>query len=72
MLLVVGGTGDLGGRVVRRLRAEGQDVRCLVRPGSEAGGLEELGVQVVRGDLTDPESLRAACVGITTVVATAR
>ncbi len=71
MLLVVGGTGDLGGRVVRRLRAEGQDVRCLVRPGSEAGGLEELGVQVVRGDLTDPESLRAACVGITTVVATA-
>src|SRR5680860_629775 len=32
MILVVGGTGDLGGRVVRILSEQGHRVRCLVRP----------------------------------------
>jgi uncharacterized protein YbjT (DUF2867 family) len=36
MLLVVGGTGELGGRVVRLLRYRGTEVRCLVRPTSDA------------------------------------
>ncbi|WP_328526941.1 SDR family oxidoreductase [Kribbella sp. NBC_00359] len=71
MLLVVGGTGDLGHRVVRRLREQGNAVRCLVRPGTDDSGLLEIGVDVVRGDLTQPESLRAACAGVDTVVATA-
>jgi uncharacterized protein YbjT (DUF2867 family) len=71
MLLVVGGTGELGGRVVRLLRDQGHEVRCLVRAASDASELERQGVQVVRGDLTDPGSLPAACEGITTVVATA-
>ncbi|WP_329484767.1 NAD(P)H-binding protein [Kribbella sp. NBC_01484] len=71
MLLVVGGTGDLGHRVVRRLRAQGNAVRCLVRPGTDDSGLLEIGVDVVRGDLTQPESLRAACAGVDTAVATA-
>ena len=35
MILVVGGTGDLGGRVVGRLIERGDDVRCLVRPESD-------------------------------------
>src|SRR6185369_13798937 len=64
-------TGDLGHRVVRRLREEGNAVRCLVRPGTDDSGLLEIGVDVVRGDLTQPESLRAACAGVDTVVATA-
>jgi uncharacterized protein YbjT (DUF2867 family) len=71
MLLVVGGTGELGGRVVQLLRDQGNEVRCLVRAGSDSSGLERQGVQVVRGDLTEPGSLAAACEGITTVVATA-
>ena len=71
MLLVVGGTGELGGRVVRLLRDQGNEVRCLVRPGSDASELERQGAQVVRGDLTEPGSLAAACQGITAVVATA-
>ncbi len=71
MLLVVGGTGELGGRVVRLLLGRGHDVRCLVRPGSHAERLEELGAKVVRGDLTDPGSLVDACQGVDTVIATA-
>ncbi|WP_132208313.1 SDR family oxidoreductase [Kribbella steppae] len=71
MLLVVGGTGELGGRVVRLLLGQGHEVRCLVREGSDGGRLEELGAKVVRGDLTDPASLVEACQGIDTVIATA-
>jgi len=71
MLLVVGGTGDLGGRVVRRLIAQGAEVRCLVRPQTDAEELARIGVKVIRGDLTDPASLAAACAGVETVVATA-
>jgi uncharacterized protein YbjT (DUF2867 family) len=71
VLLVVGGTGELGGRVVEVLRGQGHDVRCLVRAGSDDSRLRELGASVVRGDLTEPDSLAAACQGIETVVATA-
>jgi len=71
MILVVGGTGDLGGRIVRRLLDGGQQVRCLVRPGSDGSSLGAAGAEVVSGDLTVPESLRPACEGIETVVASA-
>ena len=71
MILVVGGTGDLGGRVVARLRERGQDVRCLVRAQSSTAELQRLGVELVTGDLTDRESLERACEGVVTVVATA-
>src|SRR5688572_5148496 len=71
MILVVGGTGDLGGRVVRRLAAEGHEVRCLVRPSSDDSALRTWGVEVAHGDLTDPRSLAAACHGVTQIAATA-
>ena len=71
MILVVGGTGDLGGRTVRRLLAAGQQVRCLVRAGSDGSGLRAAGADVVQGDLTDPGSLRTACRGVDVVVASA-
>ncbi len=70
-ILVVGGTGDLGLRVVRLLRGLGHGVRCLVREGSSETALRALGAEIARGDLTDPASLPAACQGATTVVATA-
>ncbi|RZT20061.1 NADH dehydrogenase [Kribbella sp. VKM Ac-2569] len=71
MILVVGGTGELGGRVVRLLLERDLGVRCLVRPASDATGLESAGAEVVRGDLTDAASLRAACDEADTVVSTA-
>src|SRR6476469_6189070 len=71
MVLVVGGSGDLGSRIVRRLRDGGAEVRCLVRPGTDEARLRGWGVAVVRGALTDPASLRPACEGVATAVATA-
>jgi len=71
MILIVGGTGDLGGRVARILSEQGQSVRCLVRRSGDDAVLQGLGIEVVRGDLTEPDSLADACRGVTTVVATA-
>jgi uncharacterized protein YbjT (DUF2867 family) len=57
MILVVGGTGELGGRIVRLLREQRHDVRCLVRPETDAATVAELGATVIRADLTKPSSL---------------
>src|SRR3954469_18328307 len=70
MVLVCGATGELGGRVVRGLRAAGSPVRALVRPRSDTGGLRELGVELTKGDFRDAESLRRAVTGVETVVST--
>jgi uncharacterized protein YbjT (DUF2867 family) len=71
VMLVVGGTGDLGGRVVRLLREQRIEVRCLVRAGSDDAELRRTGTELVAGDLTEPSSLLAACQGVDTVIATA-
>jgi uncharacterized protein YbjT (DUF2867 family) len=71
VIVVVGATGALGGRVVRQLLDRAQQVRALVRSEAANRELQALGAETVRGDLTDPDSLRPACVGADTVVATA-
>ena len=71
MILVVGGTGDLGRRIVRRLRERGEAVRCLVRPPTDAAAIEQLQAEIARGDLLDPATLHAACAGVGTVICTA-
>ncbi|MFO0911133.1 MAG: NAD-dependent epimerase/dehydratase family protein [Isosphaeraceae bacterium] len=59
--LVTGATGMLGSHLAERLVAQGRRVRALVRAGSDTRFLEPLGVELVRGDLTDAAScLRAA------------
>lgn len=57
---VTGGTGFLGRALVRRLLAEGMQVRVLARPSKRADELEARGVEVVRGDLSDPEAIERA------------
>jgi uncharacterized protein YbjT (DUF2867 family) len=71
MILVVGATGALGGAVTRDLLQRGEAVRVLVRPGSGYGELVEAGAQPVMGDVRDAESLRRACMNVTTVITTA-
>lgn len=70
-ILVVGGTGDLGGRIVRHLTSAGETVRCVVRTESDGSTLREAGAEVVPGSLTDAASLRSACDGVEVVVASA-
>lgn len=64
---VTGGTGFIGGYVVRKLRDRGDDVVALVRSRSKAGGLEALGCEIVEGDLSDQERLRKAMAGCDSV-----
>ncbi|MEV7864599.1 NmrA/HSCARG family protein [Streptomyces sp. NPDC088124] len=61
-VVVLGATGQQGGSVAEALRADGWGVRAVVRDpsGHRARSLSAAGVQTVRGDLGDPESLRAA------------
>ncbi len=69
-VLQVGATGHLGGLVVQELLSRGKRVRALVRPGSDASRLPSA-VEVVRGDLLEPASLRSAVAGVSSVVTTA-
>jgi uncharacterized protein YbjT (DUF2867 family) len=70
-VLVVGGTGFLGRKVVAALVSRGKSVRALVRPGSNASVLGSPDVEVVRGDMLDPRSLDAAMDGADAVVTSA-
>ncbi len=60
---VTGATGFVGGALVRRLLAEGYEVRALVRPQSDTRLLDGLPVELVTGDLDDLAALRRGCVG---------
>ncbi|MDR0870626.1 MAG: NAD-dependent epimerase/dehydratase family protein [Planctomycetaceae bacterium] len=66
--LVIGGTGFLGGEIVRQLAGQGQSVCALCRRKSAgtAGGSE-----IVFGDITDKPSLLKAMRGVETVYHTA-
>jgi nucleoside-diphosphate-sugar epimerase len=63
LCLLTGATGFIGGRLARRLTRMGYAVRCLVRPTGVASELEELDIEIVVGDLTDPASLVRAAEG---------
>ncbi|HET9345977.1 MAG TPA: NAD(P)H-binding protein [Candidatus Limnocylindrales bacterium] len=71
MFLLVGGTGNLGGRIARRLSALDLPFRALVRPTTDPGDLIGAATAVDRGDLRDASGLRPALEGIDTVIASA-
>src|SRR5215471_8397350 len=66
-VLVTGATGLLGSHLAERLTARRNRVRALVRPRSRTEFLEGLGVEIVRGDLTDPASCARALEGVAQV-----
>jgi NADH dehydrogenase len=67
-VLVTGGTGFVGPKVVDALRRQGHDVRALVRTAERGAQLAARGVELALGDVTDASSLRAATEGCSHVV----
>jgi nucleoside-diphosphate-sugar epimerase len=67
-VFVTGGTGFIGGAVVRQLRARGDDVVALVRNPAKGAALEELGCVLVTGDLGDERAIRAGMEGCDAVI----
>lgn len=83
MILVVGATGSLGGRVTRGLLAQGQKVRVLSRNNplsaelarqgraNSVESLVEAGAEAIYADLKDRDSVDMAVADIDTVITTA-
>ncbi len=67
-VLVTGGTGFVGPKVVHALRARGHDVRAIVRRPERAKSLDAWGCELAQGDMTDPDSLDRAAQGCDAVV----
>jgi nucleoside-diphosphate-sugar epimerase len=63
-ILVTGAAGFTGGNLTRRLAADGHMVRAFVREPALCTDLTNLGVEVVKGDLRDSDSVRAAMSGV--------
>jgi uncharacterized protein YbjT (DUF2867 family) len=69
MILVAGGSGFIGGAVVRRLVHDGADVAVLTaHPTKSSTRIEQLGANVVEGDVRDEASLERAVAGADAVV----
>lgn len=67
-ILVTGATGKVGSRLSKRLAQRGDQVRALVRDPARAGDLGKEHIELVKGDLVEPESLAAAVRGVDAVV----
>ena len=68
LLLVTGATGLVGSHVVEQAAQRGWRVRALVRPSADVNFLSRLNVELVHGDLDQPDSLKSACDGVTIVI----
>ena len=60
---ITGGSGFIGGRLVRRLVGEGVTVRALARSDDSAAAVSKLGAEPVKGDLQDPAAMTAGAEG---------
>ena len=63
MFTILGITGNVGGATAQALLAVGKKVRGIVRDKSKAAHLAKQGVELVTGDVSDPESLVKAMAG---------
>jgi 2-alkyl-3-oxoalkanoate reductase len=68
LLLVTGATGLVGSHVAEQAHRRGLRTRALVRPAADARLLQDQGIEIVRGDLTDRDALRTAVASATIIV----
>ena len=66
-VLIAGATGYLGGFVAREFKDRGHFVRALVRSSRKVGALWDSTDEIVRGEITRPETLEHVCDGIDAV-----
>jgi dihydroflavonol-4-reductase len=67
-IFVTGGTGFIGGEIVRQLRDRGDDVVCLVRNPEKGKAVAALGCELAAGDLSDEAAIGAAMQGCDAVI----
>ena len=71
IILVAGGTGNLGERIINALLDRGAEVHAVVRSGSDykkTDKLERLGVKVFKVNMSSVEEVSKACTGVSCVV----
>jgi uncharacterized protein YbjT (DUF2867 family) len=64
MFLITGITGKVGGAAARHLLNRGKQVRALVRDPAKAAAWRSKGVELVKGDWTDPAAMAQALNGV--------
>jgi uncharacterized protein YbjT (DUF2867 family) len=70
-IIVAGGTGNLGGRIIKALLKKEVEVRVLVRSGSnkeKIAELEQLGAKIFTVDMNSEQEIAEVCKGATCVV----
>ncbi|MDQ2630492.1 MAG: NAD-dependent epimerase/dehydratase family protein [Actinomycetota bacterium] len=67
-VFLTGGTGFIGGETARQLRQRGDEVVALVRSPAKGAKLNELGCELVAGDLGDAAALRKGMEGCDAVI----
>ncbi len=71
IILVAGGTGNLGARIVKALLERGATVRAIVRASTDIGKIRKLetqGVEVFKVNMLNVDEVSKACVGVSCVV----
>ena len=63
MIFLTGVTGKIGGETARELIAKGARLRALVRDEAKAADLKAAGVELVVGDMADPEAVKTGMEG---------
>ena len=68
LVLVTGGAGSVGRQLIDRLRGDGRSVRVFDLPVMDFSGLEDdPGIEIVKGDITSPDDVASAAVGVSAV-----
>lgn len=71
IIIVAGGTGNLGERIVRALLARNAEVRVLARLSTDSAKLrrlENLGAKIFKVDMSNSDEIAKACTGASCVV----
>lgn len=60
MIFIAGATGFIGNHLVNALLADGYRLKCLVRSGKTSQDFSSKNIQIIKGDITEPDTLRGA------------